>query len=121
MDNLKKAYNLKDEDIPVIAAPGGVAKVYGNLVSVDWTLYDVHLRISELMFRTDPDTSRGSAQVGVIEERATISIPWGQAKILLSTLTKVIDAYENVNGELKPIVLPFVAAEAETSASASEA
>jgi hypothetical protein len=106
-DNRKERKPILDTaDLPVEAALGGVYRNYANIVTLDWTLTDVQLRFSALMFRPDPENPINSKQRGVIEERACILLPWHQAKILRDFLRDVVAAYENVNGELRPITLP---------------
>lgn len=85
---------------------GGVHHSYGNLVRIDWTLTDVHVRVGELMYTTDLHDPLLKNQIPIFEDRVSVTIPWQQAKILRDLLIGVIDSYESVNGELKPLVLP---------------
>ncbi|HMF76406.1 MAG TPA: hypothetical protein VK604_12150, partial [Bryobacteraceae bacterium] len=40
--------------------PGGTQNAYGNIVIVNWTLHDVRIRFSELMYAADPHAPRSS-------------------------------------------------------------
>jgi Protein of unknown function (DUF3467) len=88
--------------------PDGIQSVYGNIVLVNWTLHDVRIRFSELMYTTDPANPTTVNQIGVIEERVGVTIPWTQAKLLRDNLNTAIAAYEKVNGELTQPKLALV-------------
>jgi hypothetical protein len=93
-------------EVRMIQPEDGIYDDYANVLNIDWTLYDVRLRFGSLHYTTDPDNPKLKNQVGVIEERAAITIPWHQAKHLRDILSSVIKSYEDINGELKPINLP---------------
>jgi hypothetical protein len=87
----------------------GVFQTYANVVNMNWTLYDVRLRFGELIQVPDDDRPTWENQHGVILERAAVTIPWHQAKLLRNLLDGVVKNYEEINGELKPIKLPVQA------------
>jgi hypothetical protein len=87
-------------------ADGGIFEGYSNVVNMNWTLYDVRLRFGELIQVPDDDRPTWENQHGIALERAAITIPWHQAKILRNMLDGVVKNYEELNGELKDIKLP---------------
>ncbi len=98
---------LMDLNLTPIQDPeGGVFMEYANVVNVDWTLYDVQLHFGELMQFPDGENSSWKARTTAILDKASITIPWHQAKYLANLLSAVVHNYEEINGELKPIKLP---------------
>ena len=95
-----------DENTPIEQPEEGIFMDYANVVNLDWTLYDLRIRFGELMQVLDDDAPSWGNQHGVVLEKAAIRIPWHQAKVLAGLLTRVVESYERVNGELKPIQLP---------------
>ena len=87
----------------------GVFEAYSNVVNLNWTLYDVRIRFGELIQVPDEDRPTWENQHGLILERAAVTLPWHQAKLLRNILDGVIKNYETINGELKPIKLPAAA------------
>lgn len=92
--------------IPLQEPEDGVYDSYSNVVHMNWTSYDVRIRFAELIQVPDDDRPTWEHQHGIILERAAITIPWHQAKLLRDMLDGVIKNYETINGELKPIKLP---------------
>lgn len=76
-----------------------IPEVYGNLFHATWTLVDVRVRVGELV----PDTSGDKSFF--VDERAAVTLSWPQAKILANTLTQLVESFESVNGEIKPLNL----------------
>ena len=83
----------------------GTAFIYGNHILLDWTINDVHIRISELsvtpIYRTPPNQ-----KILKLEERAAVTLTWGTAKYLMGELQAVIKKYEEINGEIKVPQVP---------------
>jgi hypothetical protein len=92
--------------IPLEEPEDGVFEAYANVVNMNWTLYDIRIRFSELIQVPDEDRPTWENQHGIVLERAAVTIPWHQAKHLRNMLDGVIKNYEEINGELKPIKLP---------------
>jgi len=92
--------------VPLEYPEDGVFETYSNVVNMNWTLHDLRLRFAELIQVPDEDRPNWENQHGVIMERAAITIPWHQAKVLRDMLNGVIRSYEELNGELKPLKLP---------------
>ena len=92
--------------IPLEEPEGGVFEAYSNVVNMNWTLTDVRLRFSELIQVPDDDRPTWENQHGILLERASITIPWLQAKALRDMLDGILKNYEEINGELKPPKLP---------------
>jgi hypothetical protein len=92
---------------PLVEPEDGVFESYANVVNFNWTLTDVRIRFGELV-QQSAENSRGtwSEQEVAILERAAITLPWHQAKILCTTLVTLVKNYEELNGELKQIRLP---------------
>ena len=98
--------NIDIRKLPLEEPTDGVFSVYSNLVNLNWTLTDVRIRFGELIQVPDDERPTWENQHGIILERASVAIPWHQAKILRDMLDGVIRNYEEINGELKPIKLP---------------
>lgn len=81
-------------------APGGMANVYSNHITLGITAYDVNLWFSKLvrLQQTDPL----DPPVNQIERRALISLSWPEAKFLRNILSNAIENFEAVNGEINP-------------------
>jgi hypothetical protein len=92
--------------VPIEYPEDGVFETYANVVNMNWTLTDVRLRFSQLIQVPDDDRPNWENQHNVVLERAAISVPWIQAKILHDMLAGVIRNYEELNGELKVAKLP---------------
>jgi hypothetical protein len=92
--------------VPMEFPEDGVFETYSNIVNMNWTLTDVRLRFSQLIQVPDEDRPNWENQHNVVLERAAITVPWHQAKLLRNMLDGIIRNYEEINGELKPIKLP---------------
>jgi Protein of unknown function (DUF3467) len=85
--------------LQVVQQPGGVYRTYANNINLGWTAHDVRIdfadfsRISEHQ-PSDTPTNR-------IEERASITLAWTEAKALYEALAQLIHKFEAANGELK--------------------
>jgi hypothetical protein len=100
------AGNIDLGKLPLEEPEGGVLEAYSNVINMNWTLYDVRLRFSELIQVGDADRPTWENQHGILLERAAVTMPWHQAKYLRDMLDGVIKNFEALNGELKPIKLP---------------
>ncbi len=79
----------------------GIVDLYGNIIHPTWTLFDVRLVVGQLMgVRGDP-VGKGF----VVEEQGGITLSWPQVKVLRGMLDALVKAYEEANGEIKPINL----------------
>jgi hypothetical protein len=86
----------KNKDKTWILPRDGVSRnIYANVIQPSWTLFDVRVRLGQLI----PASDYGSDFV--IEEQGTVTISWHQAKNLRDGLTDLIAEYEKTNGELK--------------------
>jgi hypothetical protein len=92
--------------VPIEEPEGGVFSAYANVVNLDWTLYDLRIRFSELTQVPNDEAPCWTRQHAIVLEHAAIRLPWHQAKILRNQLDGVIRNYEALNGDLKPIILP---------------
>jgi transcriptional regulator with XRE-family HTH domain len=92
--------------IPLEEPEDGVFEAYSNVVNMNWTLHDVRVRFAELLQVPDEDRPTWENQHGILLERVAVTMPWHQAKALRDMLDAVIENYEEINGELKPIKLP---------------
>jgi hypothetical protein len=85
---------------PWVKSPQGIVEVYANSMHITWSLDDVRIRLAQLV--TDPEhPNPGPEYRGVTEERAAATFSWRTAKLLRDSLTKLIEHYEQVNGEIK--------------------
>jgi hypothetical protein len=94
------------DKVPLEAPEDGVYEAYSNVVNLNWTLTDVRLRFSQLIQVPDEDRPTWENQHGILIERAAITIPWHQAKVLRDLLNGIVSNYEQINGELKRPKLP---------------
>jgi len=83
-----------------VKSPEGIFHTYSNQTNITWSLDDVTLRFAQIM-PADEILGPGDAFVPVNAEKASITIPWRTAKILLSQLGQVLSNQEKVNGEIK--------------------
>jgi len=93
---------ISSTDVDWVTPEGGVFEVYANVFVPQWTLSDVRIRLGQFLAKGKPFGPKGF----VIVENAALTITWRDAKNLRDVLIKVIENYEKVNGELKPIILP---------------
>jgi hypothetical protein len=96
----------KNTKLPWIKSPSGVSDIYSNNVHVTWTLDDVRLRIGQIVDNPETPTP-GDGFKGAVEERAALTFTWRNAKLIRDQLTKLIDSYEKINGEINvDVTLP---------------
>jgi hypothetical protein len=91
---------------PWIKSPNGVFETYANNIHIMWSKDDLRVRLAQMV--ESPETPNPGADFrAATEERAAVTFSWRGAKLLRDQLTKVIEAYEKVNGEIKvDVVLP---------------
>lgn len=77
-----------------------VPDIYCNFLQVSWTLFDVRFVLGQLV-PTEP-----SSREFVVDERGNVTIAWPETKVLRDLLTKLVEKYEETNGEIKPLKLP---------------
>jgi hypothetical protein len=78
----------------------GTPQIYSNYVNVSWTLFDVRFILGQLI-PEHPGTKEF-----VVEERASVTFAWPEAKAVRDMLVTLIEQYEKTNGEIKPPKLP---------------
>lgn len=91
--------------LPIEEPEGGLFTAYANVFFVNWTLYDVRIRFSELMQVSNDETPSMKNQHGILLERVAVTMPWHQVKRLSDLLSAIVANYEAVNGKLKPVQL----------------
>jgi hypothetical protein len=96
-------------EIPLEEPEGGVFSAYSNVINLDWTLFDLRIRFSELTQVPNDQAPSWNRQHAIVLEHAAVRIPWYQAKHLRDQLDGVIRNYEAINGELKMPILPAAA------------
>ena len=111
MENISKSeaegQSIADlKNTPLEEPEEGIFYTYANLVNLNWTLTDVRIRFGELLQVPNEDVPTWERQHAILLERASVTIPWIQAKILRDMLDGVIRNYETINGELKIPKLP---------------
>ena len=89
------------ENLPLEQPQDGIFEAYANAVDADWTLTDVSLRFLQLMHVPSETNPTNRNREPILVERAYITIPWWQAKVLTQMLGGLVLSYEKVNGELK--------------------
>lgn len=92
--------------MPWVKSPKGVSEIYTNQVHVTWTVDDVRIRFAQIIDSPETPTP-GPVFKGVCEERAAVTFSWRDAKLLRDNLSKLIEIYEKVNGEINTdLILP---------------
>ncbi|HEY1937646.1 MAG TPA: DUF3467 domain-containing protein [Candidatus Angelobacter sp.] len=74
---------------------GILRNIYANVALTSWTLFDVRVRLGQLIPASDYEGDF------VIEEQGTVTFSWHEAKILRDGLNDLLMEYEKANGELK--------------------
>jgi len=100
MDDEKKTPDEKRKFKWIAPRDGVLRDIYGNFSHASWTLFDVRLRVGQLI----PVNDSGSEFV--VEERATVTVSWPHAKNLRDMFTSLVASYEATNGEIVPLKLP---------------
>lgn len=96
-----KKQEVADATTPLVHPEDGLFESYANIVDGDWTLTDVTLRFMQLIHTPREESATNSNRELIMLEKANITIPWWTAKIGAQMLTRLIQAYESVNGEIK--------------------
>jgi len=89
----------KENKIQWVRSPDGVFDVYANLAHITWSLDDVRVRLAQLVPSSEA-LSPGKSFRSVAEEKGAITFSWRNAKVLAIELSKVVQNYETVNGEI---------------------
>ncbi len=103
-DQGKPAAPLSSPPVKVrhVEAPGGAAEVYANYVDISWTSFDLQYRFSHNQrLPNEPEPTNR------MEHRATVTLSWAQAKMLVAQTLAILQKYEQLNGEIElPPKLP---------------
>ena|ERR1035437_6307353 len=73
---------------------GGLFHVYCNNIQMATTSFDIRLMLGEIADSTNDKI--------IVEHRVQVAMTWIEAKILADFLRVNIEAYESLNGPLKP-------------------
>jgi hypothetical protein len=99
-DTKPEAKATKKKAVDWVAPEEGVYDVYANTAHLTWSLDDVRVRFAQLV--NSPDTPNPGADFSsVAEERVAVTFSWRNAVIFRNGLSKLIEAYEKVNGPIK--------------------
>lgn len=85
-----------------IPAPNGIYEVYSNYVHLNWTLFDVRIRLGQLVPHPK-DTDPTKLIRFVVEERAAVTLAWPEAKAVAQLLQGLVSSYEKTNGDIVPL------------------
>lgn len=83
-----------------LKAEAPVPEIYTNYVQASWSLFDVRVNLGQLV-----PAVVGEGKDFVVQEKASVTFAWPQAKVLRDMLAALVENYERVNGEIKPIKL----------------
>jgi hypothetical protein len=72
----------------------GLVHVYCNNIQMATTNFDIRLMLGEIAESTNEKV--------IVEQRVQVAMTWIEAKILADFLRVNIEAYESLNGPLKP-------------------
>ena len=92
--------------LPLEVPEEGTFETYANVVDADWSLTDVTIRFLQIGFTPKQDGPTTKNRELVYLEKANVTIPWWQAKVMAGMLANLVRSYEAVNGELKQPQLP---------------
>jgi hypothetical protein len=98
MSDEKEPEKVKGTDtsaIPWIQPEDGICEVYANVVHVNWSAYDVRIRLGRLV-----TVESATGAKWAVNEEAGVSMAYGQAKYLRNLLHGIIKDYEAKNGEI---------------------
>jgi hypothetical protein len=90
---------------PLVEPEQGIFETYANAVDADWTLTDVTIRFLHLVHISKEEGATTNNREMAYMEKANITVPWWQAKVLVNTLGTLVANYEAVNGELRQPML----------------
>ena len=82
-----------------VEARNGLYNVYANNIHALWTNHDVRIKFGELIKITE--ASSNSPRVFTVEERASVTMAWTEAKFLANMLAGIVSQFEELNGEIK--------------------
>jgi hypothetical protein len=91
---------------PFVPAPNGITEIYCNYYNINWSLFDVRIRLAQLIPTADANTAGAGPIKHVAQERAALTMAWPEAKLLRDALSDAVEKYERVNGELKALKMP---------------
>jgi hypothetical protein len=81
-----------------VRSPQGVFEAYANQGHITWSLDDVRLHFAQIGEIESPTPGEKFSPLNI--EKAKITIPWRNAKILHLQLGQIIGNYEKANGEI---------------------
>jgi hypothetical protein len=76
------------------APVGGIIHAYCNNIQMASTSFDIRLMLGEIAESTEDKV--------IVEQRVQVAMTWIEAKILADFLRVNVEAYESLNGPLKP-------------------
>ncbi|MGA3055683.1 MAG: DUF3467 domain-containing protein [Candidatus Korobacteraceae bacterium] len=79
-------------------------EAYSNVIHMNWAAFEVRIRFGQTV--PEPRNIPSRATKWAVEERAVITMSWGQVKYARDLMTRVIDEYEKLNGEIKAPTIP---------------
>lgn len=102
---------VDNNELPFVEPQDGVYEDFANVFDADWSLTDVTLRFMQLTFLPKDEGATAKNREQSLLHKASITIPWWQAKVIAISLSALVRSYESVNGELKqpelaPIPVP---------------
>jgi hypothetical protein len=88
-----KKSNQRKIDVDLFEPEGGMFFTYANHLQIGFTHFDVRLVFGEVV-----DVGQSGVSV---EQRAPVTLSWGQAKLLDHMLGEVVTKFEAAQGEIK--------------------
>ncbi len=79
--------------------PKGIPEIYSNYIHTSWSLFDTRILLGHLK------PSLGASDNFVVEEQGALTLSWAQTKNLAAMLSRMVTAYEAVNGEIPKLNL----------------
>src|SRR5262249_17089105 len=90
--------NPPQPQLDLVEPDEGMFRTYANHTRLGWTGFDIRIIFGELIEVTQEKIT--------IEETAHVTLSWRQAKVLATSLSEIIQKYEEANGVLGNLTLP---------------
>jgi hypothetical protein len=102
----EQSETIQNTPVQFVASPDGVLEIYCNLFHINWTLFDIRIRLAQLVPTPDGDINAPGYIPRIGKERAALTLAWPEVKQLRDALIDAVARYEQANGEIQPLKMP---------------